>query len=89
MCLGAPGQVAKLNGRTCIVDFWGVRREVSLDIVDEPVAVGDYVLVHVGFAIRRIPAEEVAETLEYFAAMSLEDLEGLEPAGPEAKGAQP
>lgn len=89
MCLGAPGQVAELKDRTCIVDFWGVRREVSLDIVDEPVAVGDYVLVHVGFAIRRIPAEEVAETLEYFAAMSLEDLEGLQPGGSTPEGVQP
>lgn len=79
MCLGAPGQITDIRGTTAIVDFWGVRREVALDVVDEEVAVGDYVLVHVGFAIRRIPAEELDETLAYFAAMSEEDLEGLQP----------
>lgn len=84
MCLGAPGQVMEIAGTTAIVDFWGVRRSVALDVVDEDVAVGDFVLVHVGFAIRRIPAEEVEETLAYFAAMSLDDLEGLEPPGSSA-----
>lgn len=79
MCLGAPGVIASLDGETAVVDFWGVRRTVALDLVDEPVAVGDYVLVHVGFAIRRIPPEEVEETLAFFAAMSAEDLEGLTP----------
>lgn len=79
MCLGAPGQITEINGQTAIVDFWGVRRAVALDVVDEAVAVGDYVLVHVGFAIRRIPPEELTETLAYFAAMSEEDLEGLPP----------
>jgi hydrogenase expression/formation protein HypC len=49
-----------------LVDFWGVRREVCLDIVDEPVAPGDYILNHVGFAIRRIPAEDIGETLALY-----------------------
>jgi len=39
---------------------------VRLDIVDEPVSPGDYILNHVGFAIRRIPDEEVEETLKLF-----------------------
>jgi hydrogenase expression/formation protein HypC len=43
-----------------------VKKELRLDIVDEPVAIGDYVLNHVGFAIRRIPPEEVQETLALF-----------------------
>ena len=43
-----------------------VRRQVRIDICDEPVAPGDYVLNHVGFAIRRIPDSEVAETLALF-----------------------
>jgi hydrogenase expression/formation protein HypC len=63
MCLGVPGRVVQIHGLTATVDFWGVRREVRLDVVDEPVAPGDYILNHVGFAIRRIPSEEVAETL--------------------------
>ena len=66
MCLGVPGQVVELDELTALVDFWGVRRRVRLDLVDEPVAVGDYVLNHVGFAIRRIPPEDVALTLQMY-----------------------
>jgi hydrogenase expression/formation protein HypC len=66
MCLGVPGQVVEVNGLTATVDFWGTRREVRLDIVDKPVQPGDYVLNHVGFAIRRIPSEEIEETLSLY-----------------------
>ncbi|HEX7705449.1 MAG TPA: HypC/HybG/HupF family hydrogenase formation chaperone [Thermoanaerobaculia bacterium] len=55
------------------VDFWGVRREVCLDIIDEPVVPGDYVLNHVGFAIRRIPTETIAETLALYETLMQED----------------
>lgn len=77
MCLGVPGQVLEIEGTTAVVDFWGVRRKVALDIVDEAVTPGDHVLVHVGFAIRRIAPEDLAETLAFFEAMSAEDLEGV------------
>ena len=63
MCLGVPGRVVEVDGLVATVDFWGVRRQVSLQVVDEPVSPGDYVLNHVGFAIRRIPEEDIAETL--------------------------
>ena len=66
MCLGVPGKVLAVNGLAATVDFFGVRKELRLDIVDVPVSVGDYVLNHVGFAIRRIPPEEVQETLALF-----------------------
>ena len=66
MCLGVPGKVLSIQGLSATVDFFGVKRELRLDIVDEPVAVGDYVLNHVGFAIRRIPPDEVQETLALF-----------------------
>ena len=66
MCLGVPGRVVDVQGNVATVDFWGVRRQVYLDVVDEPVAPGDYILNHVGFAIRRIPETEVAETLALY-----------------------
>ena len=66
MCLGVPGKVVAIDGLNATVDFFGVRKELRLDIVDEPVQVGDYVLNHVGFAIRRIPPDEVQETLDLF-----------------------
>jgi hydrogenase expression/formation protein HypC len=66
MCLGVPGKVLLVDGLIATVDFWGVRRQVRLDVVDEPVAPGDYVLNHVGFAIRRIPASEIGATLALY-----------------------
>jgi hydrogenase expression/formation protein HypC len=69
MCLGVPGLVIERDELTALVDFWGVRRRVRLDLVDEDVAPGDYVLNHVGFAIRRIPAEDVQTTLELYEQM--------------------
>ncbi len=63
MCLGVPGRVVSIDGDVAIVDFWGVTKPIRLDVVDAPVEPGDYVLNHVGFAIRRIPASEIGETL--------------------------
>ena len=73
MCLGVPGKVIAIEGNTATVDFWGVRRQVLLDVVDEPVAVGDYVLNHVGYAIRRIPESEIGETLALFEQLLAQD----------------
>jgi hydrogenase expression/formation protein HypC len=66
MCLGVPGRVVAVEGSVAMVDFWGVRRQVRLDIVDQDVAPGDYVLNHVGYAIRRIPTEEIEATLALY-----------------------
>jgi hydrogenase expression/formation protein HypC len=69
MCLGVPGKVVEVDGFVATVDFWGVRRQIRLELVDEPVAPGDYVLNHVGYAIRRIPPEEIGETLELYESL--------------------
>lgn len=78
MCLGVPGKVVEVQDQVATVDFWGVRRQVRLELVDEPVACGDYVLNHVGFAIRRIPDAEIELTLELYerllAAADAEDV---------------
>lgn len=66
MCLGVPGRVVEVNGISAIVDFFGVQRTVRLELVDEPVAPGDYVLNHVGYAIRRIPDDDIAGTLALY-----------------------
>ena len=66
MCLGIPGRVVEIDGLIATVDFWGVRKQVRLDLVDQPVEPGDYVLNHVGYAIRRIPAEDIQGTLDLF-----------------------
>jgi hydrogenase expression/formation protein HypC len=90
MCLGVPGKVIETDGFLATVDFWGVRRQIRLDIVDEPVAPGDYVLNHVGYAIRRIPPEEIGETLELYESLladsSEEDLMAADVRGELAAG---
>ena len=68
MCLGVPGKVVEVDAEMQIatVDFWGVKKQVRLEVCDAPVAPGDYILNHVGFAIRRIPPEDAAETLALY-----------------------
>jgi hydrogenase expression/formation protein HypC len=66
MCLGVPGRIVSVDGDVATVDFWGVRRQVRLDVVDEPVTPGDYILNHVGYAIRRIPEQEIDATLALY-----------------------
>ena len=66
MCLGVPGKVVSVDGSIAVVDFWGVRKQIRLDVVDQPVVPGDYILNHVGYAIRRIPTEEIGATLALY-----------------------
>lgn len=86
MCLGVPGKVIDTDenplGMTMgTVDFGGIRKEVCLAWVPEA-EVGDYVLVHVGFAIGRIDEAEAVAVFETLREMG--DLEGLDLAPPEA-----
>lgn len=72
MCLGVPGQVTEIyeaNGtRLGRVDFGGIVKEVCLAYVPE-VAVGDYTIVHVGFAITRLDEQSARESLALFRSM--------------------
>lgn len=77
MCLGVPGRIVEIRDAVATVDFWGIRKDVRLDIIDEPVAPGDYILNHVGFAIRRIPPESVAETLSLYETLLNDDVDDL------------
>jgi hydrogenase expression/formation protein HypC len=77
MCLGIPGKIVRIDDaarKLAVVDVSGVRRQVNIAcIVDEahPVesCVGDWVLVHVGFAMSRIDEREAAETLKILAEL--------------------
>jgi hydrogenase expression/formation protein HypC len=66
MCLGVPGRVIAVDDLVATVDFWGVKKQIRLDVVDQPVQPGDYILNHVGYAIRRIPDEEIGATLQLY-----------------------
>jgi hydrogenase expression/formation protein HypC len=69
MCLAIPGRVEQIvDDGTASVSFGGVRRQVSLALVDD-VAVGDYVIVHVGFALQKLDADEAGRTLALLAGI--------------------
>ena len=67
MCLAIPACVEELiAGDSAIVNLGGGRKEISLALVED-IAVGDYVIVHVGFALQKLDPEEAAQTLALFA----------------------
>ncbi len=66
MCLGVPGQVLSIRGQVATVDFWGIRKNVRLDNVTETVLVGDYIIDHAGYAVRKLAMEDVNETLAMY-----------------------
>jgi hydrogenase expression/formation protein HypC len=69
MCLAIPALVVELLPNDMArIDLDGVRKDISLSLV-EGVAVGDYVIVHVGFALQRLDPDEAAETLALFAEL--------------------
>ena len=70
MCLGIPMQIREINGFVACCEAKGVQRDVSLFMMqDEPVSVDDFVLVHVGYAIQKITAQEANTTWELFDQM--------------------
>lgn len=72
MCLAVPGQVLTITDdqlRTATISFGGIMKEVSLALVPEA-AVGDYVIVHVGFAISKLDEEAARRSIELFAALA-------------------
>lgn len=83
MCLGVPGKIVEIEEKNGLkmarVDFGGVFREACLDYVPEA-QVGDYCLIHVGFALNTISEEEAIETMELLKQiMDMEEEIGPEP----------
>ena len=67
MCLAVPARIVELlPGDNAVIELGGIRKETSLALVED-VAVGDYVIVHVGYAIQKLDADEAAKTLALFA----------------------
>lgn len=90
MCLAVPGKIASITGddpltRMGKIDFGGVLKEASLAYVPEA-KVGDYVIVHVGFAISQVDEAEAHQVFEYLREMGeLSELESGEPRSPSPK----
>jgi len=69
MCVGVPSKIVKIEDSMAIIEVLGAQREVSLLLLDEDVQVGDYVIVHAGFAIKKIQEEDAHENLELMKRM--------------------
>jgi len=92
MCLAVPGKITSISGedpllRTGKVDFSGILKEVSLAYVPEA-GIGDYVIVHVGFALSRVDEQEAQQVFDYLRQMEeLSELQdngaGVSPASPD------
>lgn len=77
MCLAIPARVVELVGADqAIVDLGGVRKMISLALVDT-VTVGDYVIVHVGYALSKLDPEEAAATLALFGELASTSAAGV------------
>lgn len=70
MCLGIPGRVEEIDGTIAKVRFGDLLRKTSLDLLGEDVSVGDYVIVHAGFALDRIDEDEAHKTLQMLKEIS-------------------
>jgi hydrogenase expression/formation protein HypC len=82
MCLGIPGRIVEIHGDRGlpmgVVDFGGVRREACLAYVADDIAVGDYAIIHVGFAISKVDEAEAKRTFAVLEEMSqLDELEWM------------
>ena len=82
MCLGIPGRIVEMRDDAGLpvgtVDFGGVRREVCLAYVADEIEVGDYAIVHVGFAISKVDEAEAKRTFDVLREMSqLDELEWM------------
>jgi len=74
MCLAIPGKIIRKEGNLGVVDYDGAKVDVRLDLVD--VGVGDYVIVHTGFAIEKLTEEDALESIELWKQILEMDKDG-------------
>lgn len=70
MCVAVPSKIISINDLSAVIDVGGARRDVSLMLLPEEAQVGDYVLVHAGFAIQKLDPDAGLETLKLFEEMA-------------------
>jgi hydrogenase expression/formation protein HypC len=95
VCLAIPGQIVELapGGHLAVVEVSKVRRTINIDLLEPPPSAGEWVLIHVGFAMSRVSGDEAAEQLRLLAmlgedAQAMEELEGYAISdGPSAENA--
>jgi hydrogenase expression/formation protein HypC len=93
VCLAIPGQIVELapGSHLAIVEVSKVRRTINIDLLEPPPAPGEWVLIHVGFAMSRISSEEAAEQLRLLAMLgedgqAMAELDGYRFGDPNGKG---
>ena len=70
MCLSIPSKIVKIDeDNIATVDTMGISREVSLDLMADDVTIGDYILIHVGFAMNKIDKDEALQSLSVYQEM--------------------
>ena len=66
MCLAIPSKIISIEDEKATIDVYGAQRDISLMLLEEKVNIGDYVIVHAGFAIQKVQEDVAKETLGYF-----------------------
>jgi len=74
MCLGIPSKIISIKDSSAVIDVYGAQRTVNIMLLENEVKIGDYVLVHAGFAIQKLQEDYAKETLKLFD----EYLEGMD-----------
>lgn len=72
MCLGVPAKILETSDGTAVVELGGVRREISVMLLDDA-SVGDWVIIHAGFAIEKLSESEAEQTLALFREIAAAD----------------
>ncbi|MEA2489009.1 MAG: hydrogenase expression/formation protein HypC [Acidobacteriota bacterium] len=66
MCLGIPGEIVSISGLTAVIEFWGTRKQVHLDVFAGTLLPGDFVIEHDGTIVRRVAPDDVNDTLALY-----------------------
>lgn len=64
MCLAVPSKIISIEGNRAVVDVYGAQREISILLMENELEIGDYVLVHAGFAIQKLDEEDAKERID-------------------------
>ena len=72
MCQAVPLRLVEINGKEALGESMGLKRKIRVDFIEEP-KVGDYIMVHAGFAIERVPEKQALEDLEAWAELDSEN----------------
>lgn len=70
MCIAFPGKIISIDDNRAVIDIEGTRREAYLDLIDDEVTIGDYVICHAGFAIHKVDEELAKEKLALLREMT-------------------